>query len=166
MRCAGLAALCAAVSLSGIYFVFRRKKKIAVLEKFSLFFLQLAEIVSLFGFDILKTFEKIGAMQRFSDFNFLKILSDSQTNVSERWSKAVLCSEDTAFLDNGQTEVLAGFYEGLGRSSLDSFLMRCRDYAKIFSDFAENEKEQAARTEKLLIYSGFLAGAALFVIAV
>lgn len=167
MRFIGVAAVCLAFSLSGIYVSFIKKKRIKVLFDTADFFSGLSDEVKLRRGDVLCCIENICARDggRTPEFiNEIKEKCCSGCNVKEVWNDCISRSSLLKFFPSVARDRLFSFSDNLGKLPPDVFCEKCRIYADAFRKIATGENEKWEKSRTLITSSGVLCAAAVFFI--
>ena len=110
-------------------------------------------------------FRKTACKKNFQGLGFPVYLSEnfsSGDNLKSLWLRAVNMENNT--ISRNAKESLSEFSEAFGKESKEGFCSRCLYFADSFSSEYEKEKAKWEKNREITVYTGILAGAALFFI--
>ncbi len=169
MKLTGLAALCLAVSLSGIYASFVRRKRLRLLFDISDFFLELSCNVKLRCCDIIGSINRISRLENFRNLDFLaELLEGSRDgcNLKQLWCSCINGSVSLRAVPSAARSLLCSFSDYFGKLPPDSFSEKCILYSESFRKLAVSENEKWEKNRTLVVSSGILCAAAVFFVLI
>ncbi len=169
MKFIGLAALCLAVSLSGIYISFIRKRRLKILFDTADFFFELSDAVRLRRGDIINCIDSLCRREGFGNLDFINEIKEKCTegcNIKKVWTDCIKKSSSLKSIPISAREMLCSFSDNFGKLPPDSFCEKCRIYSEIFRKIAISENEKWEKNRTLIMSSGVLCAAAVFFILV
>ena len=169
MKLTGIAALCLAVSLSGIYAAFVRRKRLQLLFDIADFFLELSGSVRLCCCDIIGIIDRISRRDVFRNLDFLSELLDENAdgcNLKQLWRSCISRSASLRFIPTSAKNLLYSFCDYFGKLPPESFCEKCLLYSESFRKLAISENEKWEKNRSLIVSSGILCAAAVFFILI
>ena len=102
----------------------------------------------------------------FGQLAFLLPFADRCTdaNVRQVWREETASFRGASLLTAEERELLSGFAERFGMTSLADFTEACRKYAALFEKLREKDRREREKTGPLTIGAGALAAALILIV--
>ena len=102
----------------------------------------------------------------FGKLGFLPPFADrcQGADVRRVWREETASFSDASLLTGEERELLEGFADRFGLTSLAAFTEACRQYAALFAGFREKDRREREKNGSLLLGAGALAAALLLIV--
>ena len=144
----------------------RRRRRVKILLKLSDFFTSLASFSEISPRDAACA---VGRLARSRDFGLLSFLLPfslrcGDANVREVWREEAAAFSGYPLLREEEKELLCGFADCFGVTTLSAFTEACRKYAGLFAAAGEKEKRDYEKSGALTVGAGVLSAALIAIV--
>ena len=166
MRYIGAAALSCAALLISVWLNARRKRRGALLGRLADFFTAFGAYTELSPLDVAAAARRLARNGGFGQLGFLPPFADrcDGADVRRVWREETASFSDASLLTGEERELLEGFADRFGLTSLAAFTEACRQYAALFAGFREKDRREREKNGSLLLGAGALAAALLLIV--
>ena len=116
--------------------------------------------------DAAATARRLAAVGGFGELPFLRPFADRSTDADVRrvWREETASFRGASLLTAEERELLSGFADRFGMTSLADFTEACRRYAARFEAFLEKDRREREKTGSLTLGAGVLAAALILIV--
>ena len=144
----------------------RRKKRGALLGRLADFFAAFGAFSELFPLDAADTARRLATAGGFGELGFLLPFADrcSGGDVRRVWREETASFRGASLLSAQERELLSGFADRFGLTSLAVFTEACRKYAALFEGLCEKDRREREKAGPLTLGAGALAAALILIV--
>lgn len=169
MKYIGLTALCAALSMTGLYFSRLHNKKMRLMKTLADFFFSFSQAAVMLETDISECIKRLGNLPKFAGLEFPSFFDERFVfgcDVKEIWNESVNEDKSLIYLDSSAKALLLSFCECFGKYPLNVFSDKCIFYGEQFTGLYQKEEARWEKNRSLVLSSGVLAAAAVFFVLI